>query len=199
MKDKFEMSDEAKVKMSQNSDIKEEKDSNKKNESEISEKSDSSKEMIDKLEKEANEYRDKFIRKMAEFDNFKRRKENELSDYLKYANEGLMKDLLPVLDDLERSVNYSKNENSGKNLIEGLEMINNKFIKVLENYGLTKIDSVGKPFDVNFHEALLQVERPDVPPHSVVEEILKGYLLKERVLRHTKVIVSSDRSGEENI
>lgn len=199
MKDKIEISEEAKAKMSHNSETKKEVETEKKvQEDEATNKSDTTNEIIKKLENEVNEYKDKFIRKMAEFENYKRRKENEITELFKYANEDLIKDLLPVVDDLERSISFAKNNENVRSVMDGIELIYNKLLKTLENYGLTKIDALNKPFDVNYHEALLQVDRNDVPPHTVVEEVQKGYLLKDRVIRHSKVLVSSDNADGKN-
>lgn len=145
---------------------------------------------IDDYEQEVDGYKDKFIYKMAEFDNYKKRKENEISNLLKYASEDLIKDLLLIIDDLEKLMLHLKDK--------GTEIIFSKFLKILSLYGLEKIDSLNKPFDINYHEALLERYNLDVPPSYVVEEIQKGYLLKDKVIRYSKVIVSCNSKEETN-
>lgn len=151
-----------------------------------------------KLEAENKNLKDKFLRKVAEFENYKRRIENEQLNYFKYANESLIIDLLSILDDFERSLNYINGESNKNNVLEGNKLIYDKFQKTLTNYGLKKIEALNKQFDVHFHEALLQVPKEGVPPHTVIEEVETGYLLKDKVIRHTKVIVSSDLVEEKS-
>ncbi|MBM4175982.1 MAG: nucleotide exchange factor GrpE [Ignavibacteria bacterium] len=147
---------------------------------------------IQRLEAENKELKDKFLRKVAEFENYKRRIENEQINFFKYANENLIKDLLTILDDFERSLNFTNGETNQNNVLEGIKLIRDKFQKILLNYGLRHIEALNKPFDFHLHEALLQVPKEGVPPHTVIEEVEKGYMLKDKVIRHTKVIVSSD-------
>jgi molecular chaperone GrpE len=154
--------------------------------------------VISKLEAENKELKDKFLRKVAEFENYKRRIENDQLNFLKYANENLIKELLPILDDFERSLNFTGDESNPNNIIEGIKLIYDKFQKVLTYYGLREIESLNKPFDFHLHEALLQVPKDDVPPHTVVEEVEKGYMLKDKVIKHAKVIVSCDSNGEKS-
>jgi len=151
-----------------------------------------------KLEAENKDLKDKFLRKVAEFENYKRRIENEQFNYFKYANESLIKDLLSILDDFERSLNYTNGDSNKNNVLEGNKLIFDKFQKILTNYGVKKIEALNKQFDVHFHEALLQVPKDGVPSHTVIEEVEKGYLLKDKVIRHTKVIVSSDSDNEKS-
>jgi molecular chaperone GrpE len=105
--------------------------------------------------------------------------------------------LLPVLDDMVRSLRAAKEGTDSVAFIRGVELIYAKLLKTLENQGLAAFESVGMPFDVGFHDALLQVPRDDVPPHTVVEEIERGYRFNDRVLRHARVIVSSSPEEKE--
>ncbi len=151
------------------------------------------------LEKQLNEYKDSFLRKVAEFENYKRRVENEQSNLLKYAAEHFIKNILPVYDDLERSLNHIGDENSFESLKKGLELVYDKFTKTLHNQGVKQIDAKGKPFDVDLHEALMQQPVEGVSPHTVLEVIEQGYIYKDKVLRHAKVIVSAETiSSKEN-
>jgi molecular chaperone GrpE len=148
-------------------------------------------ENIPSSEGQVNELREQLLRKAAEFENYKRRTEAEKSDYYSYANEKLIGQLLPVLDDLSRALNAYDENHDGKSLKKGVELINDKFKKILEKQGLKEIDSTGKDFDVHLHEALMQQPSDKVKPNKVIDTIEKGYHLKDKVLRHAKVIVSA--------
>lgn len=149
---------------------------------------------INALKNEVNTWKDKFLRKMAEFDNYKKRVEQDQLQLIKYANEKLIKDLLPVIDDFERSLTFSKDELKNNAILQGVEMVYNKLMKILTDYGLKKIDALNQPFDFNLHEALLQVPKDGVEPLTVIEEVEKGYMLNDKVIRHSKVIVASESS-----
>ncbi len=152
---------------------------------------------IEELEKESSEWREKFLRKAAEFENYKRRTENDQLNLINYAAESFIKKILPVVDDFERSLEHIKDSNDYGKLKEGVQLIYNKLLKVLEEQGVKKIEAVGKPFDVHFHEALMQKVDDSVPPHTVIDELEKGYLYKDKVIRHSKVVVSSEGKTEE--
>lgn len=145
-------------------------------------------------EQEIARLKDTLLRKAAEFENYKRRTDTEISNYIKYASENLIKELLPVYDDLGRSMD-SVNRGETKDfetLKKGTALIYDKFKGVLEREGLTEINSVGNEFDVDLNSAMMQVPRDDVKPNTVLEVIEKGYKLKDKVIRHEKVLVSSE-------
>ncbi|HVN47474.1 MAG TPA: nucleotide exchange factor GrpE [Bacteroidota bacterium] len=143
------------------------------------------------LQKQVDQYKDLLLRKAAEFDNFKRRTENEMAAMVKYAHEDVMEDLLPVLDDFERSLKHSRESKDYDALQKGIELIYQKLSKVLEKRGLKTFETVGKEFDVNLHDALMQLPNSDVPHQTILEEVQKGYMLNDKVIRHAKVVVSS--------
>ena len=149
---------------------------------------------IIELEKKVAEQTDRFLRKAAEFENYKRRTENDQLNLIKYAAESFIIKLLPVIDDFEGSLEHIDSAN--ESLKEGIKLVYDKLIKVLDEQGVKKMDAVGKPFDVNFHEALMQRKDDKAKPHTVLEELEKGYLYKDRVIRHAKVVVSEDTSEE---
>jgi len=149
-------------------------------------------EKIVSLEQEIIQYKELALRKAAEFENYKRRTENDQLNLLKYAAESLIIKLLPTIDDLERSIEHMKEETDVQKIKEGVQLIYNKFVKILDEQGVKKIESVGKPFSVEFHEALMQRADDSVPPHTVIDELETGYMYKDRVIRHAKVIVSED-------
>jgi molecular chaperone GrpE len=153
-------------------------------------------EKIAELQKLADAYKDQLLRKAAEFDNYKRRTEAEYLARVLNANESLILSLIPILDDFNRSLKSGKEQKDYDSFYKGVELVYNKFVKVLEGEGLTTFESVGKPFDVDYHDALMQVHRNDVPPHTVIEEVEKGYKLNDKILRHAKVIVSTQMEPE---
>lgn len=153
----------------------------------------------DLIKEELAKTKNSLLRLAAEFDNYKKRTDNEISNYIKYASENLIKELITVLDDFDRSVeSIEKGEtNDFETLKSGMISISNKFRKILESQGLKEIDVLGKEFSVDFCDALLQVPKPDVPPHTVVEVVEKGYYLKDKVIRHSKVLVSSEQENNQ--
>ncbi len=149
------------------------------------------KKKLDEALASAEAFKDQLLRKAAEFENYKRRNETEFRTIIRNANESLILSLIPVLDDLVRSLSHGKESKDYDAFYKGIELIYAKLSKVLEQQGLAPFESVGRPFDVEYHDALLQVPKGDVPPHTVIEEIERGYKLYDKVLRHAKVIVSS--------
>lgn len=151
-------------------------------------------EKIISLEKEVNENKDKFLRKAAEFENYKRRTENDQLSLMKYAAEPFIKRILTVVDDFERSLIHLDDAKDVQPLKDGIKMIYDKLVKTLDEQGVTKIKAVGEPFNVDYHEALMQRKADEVPPHTVVDEVEAGYIYKDKVIRHSKVVVSEDSS-----
>jgi molecular chaperone GrpE len=136
--------------------------------------------------KEAN---DKYLRLYAEFDNYRKRVTKDKEELIKYGNEGLLHELLPFIDHLEMALKHASNESSS-GLVEGVEITLKGLRKSLEKFGLAEIEAEGKPFDPSIHHAISQVEREDVDENTVVEELRKGYMLKDKVLRASLVAVS---------
>lgn len=150
-----------------------------------------------KLKEEISVLKDTLLRKVAEFENYKRRTEKEISNYIKYASEHLLKELLPVYDDIGRSVeSVEKGETKDfETLKTGIKNIHDKFRKILKKEGVKEIDVLGKEFDVNLCDAMLQVPKEDVKPNTVIDVVEKGYYLKDKVIRHAKVLVSAEAPG----
>lgn len=139
----------------------------------------------------ARELSEKCLRLQADFENTRKRIEREKQDFVKFANEGIILELLNVLDDLERTTNLAETHKEDfEAFLKGVEMILAHLYEMLKEYGLKPIEAQGRKFDPNYHEALLQVENKDLPENTVVEELQKGYLLNERVIRTAKVKVS---------
>ena len=139
----------------------------------------------------AKEYWDRLLRLQADFENTRKRIEKEKHDFAKFANEGIILELLNVLDDLERTVDLAQSKHQDlAAFLKGVEMILAHLYDLLKGYGVKPIDAQGKIFDPHYHEALMQVDDENLPDHSIVEELQKGYLLNERVIRTAKVKVS---------
>lgn len=158
---------------------------------------DKTEEKIVELEAQAKEWQDKFLRKAAEFENYKRRTENDQFNLINYAAESFITKLLPVIDDFERSLQHIDDDNSIEAVKEGIKLVYEKLIKVLDEQGVKKMKVKGEPFNVDYHDALMQQKDDSVPPHTILEEIEKGYLYRDKVIRHAKVIVSEETSSDE--
>ena len=149
---------------------------------------------IKALEEETKETYDRFLRLSAEFENYKKRSAREMSEFKKFANESLIKELLLVVDNMERAINSSKDEgNSNNSLIEGIDMTLKELLKIFEKFGVKQVESMGKPFDPNFHQAVMQQEADEHPHNTVINELQKGYIINERLLRPAMVVVSSSK------
>jgi molecular chaperone GrpE len=149
---------------------------------------------------ETDKLKDLLQRKAAEFENYKRRTDSEIAGISKYASERIIKELLPVYDDLQRSIeSVNKGETKDfETLQKGINLIYDKFKAVLEKEGLTEINTVGQEYNVELSTALMLVPKDDVEPHTVLESFEKGYKLNGKVIRHEKVLVSTDGDSNTN-
>jgi molecular chaperone GrpE len=147
-------------------------------------------------ELEAKDNYDRFLRQVADLENFKKRTAREKEEAIRYANESLIKDLLPVLDNLERAVDHAKGGGNGKPLLEGIEMVLKGFLDVLNKHGVTQISSKGEPFDPEKHQAIARIESGEHEPNTVVEEHHKGYYLLDRLIRPSLVSVAKEKKEE---
>jgi molecular chaperone GrpE len=153
---------------------------------------------LDSKDKEIEALSDRLLRLTAEFENFKKRTAKERMELIKFANEGLLIEVVPVLDSLERAIRSAKENVSMGSLVEGLELVRRLFTAFLEKAGVTEIRAQGGAFNPEFHEAISVVESGTYPDNTVVEEVQKGYLLNSRVLRPAMVRVAKSLSPEEN-
>jgi molecular chaperone GrpE len=140
--------------------------------------------------KEAQENYDRFLRVAAEMENLRKRQERERAELLQFANENLIKELLPVVDNLELALEHGRQQEAPAPLLEGLELVQQGFLKALARFGVTPINSVGQVFDPAFHNAVMQEEAPEVGDSTVLKEMQKGYLLQNRLLRPAMVVVA---------
>ncbi|AUS27657.1 nucleotide exchange factor GrpE [Paenibacillus sp. P2(2022)] len=145
---------------------------------------------VAKLRAEAEEHQQRFLRAQADFDNFRRRTLKEKEDLAKYASMKLVTELVPVLDNFERALATASQGAESESFTKGVEMIFRQFESVLQAEGVTAMNAVGQPFNPDFHQAIMQVESEEHDEGIVVEEVQKGYMLKDKVLRPAMVKVS---------
>lgn len=155
------------------------------------------KERLLKSEDQAKELEDRLLRLAAEFDNYKKRTAKEFGYLIKNANENLILQLLDTLDNFQRALNSSKNSSDYEKFHKGVELIYNHLKEILTKEGLKEIEALGKPFDPHFHEAVTQAESDKYDEGLVTEEISKGYMLNDKLLRASKVVVSKGRPRKE--
>ncbi|MCX8070435.1 MAG: nucleotide exchange factor GrpE [Thermodesulfovibrionales bacterium] len=152
----------------------------------------SQEEYIEKLIQEKEEYKDKYLRLYAEFDNYKRKALKDKEELIKYSNESILNEILPILDSIEMAIKHS-NEASSDNidaLRKGVENTLRELQRTLEKFGVTYIEAQGKEFNPVYHHAMSQVERDDLEENTIVEEFRRGYMLKDKVIRPSLVVVS---------
>lgn len=146
---------------------------------------------LDKVYKELDDVTDRYLRLQAELANIRKRQERERQDLLRYSSQSLAKELIPVLDNLERALTIEADTEAGENLKKGIEMVHKSFIQAFEKEGIEVIDPLGKPFDPNYHEAYTQVPANEGQESNEIAQVFeKGYKLHERVLRAAKVSVT---------
>lgn len=150
--------------------------------------------------RERDELQDKLLRLAAEMENYKKRSEREKAEFFKRANQNLLKELLPILDNLDRAIDHcAVDENGGggdEGLAEGVCLVRDELWKVISRHGVEEIEALGKPFDPELHEAMMQQEDPSLEENTVLEQMQKGYLHEGRLLRPAMVIVSKKPAGD---
>jgi len=152
---------------------------------------------LEKARAEAGELQDKYLRLYAETDNFKKRMSRESAEREKYYNEGILKELLPVLDNLERAIAHAEeNGDSGSGLAEGVKMVKKQFTDALAKFGVREVECIGLPFDPATQQAMMQVETGEYDDGTVVEVFQKGYWLNDRILRPAMVTVAKRPADE---
>jgi len=139
------------------------------------------------VEQDLRDFRDRYLRTLADFENFRKRSEREKQDYFKYAMAGVIKDLLPVLDNFDRALEHAE---EGDDFHKGVSLIYKQLFDVLRRHGVRVIDEAGVRFDPNIHEGVVTEENAGVPSHTVVAVLQKGYFLHDRLLRPAMVKVA---------
>lgn len=145
-------------------------------------------EELQNLQQEISHFRELYLRKLADFDNYRKRQEREMVEFRRYSNAELMRDCLPVLDNLERALTVPGGD--GKGLREGVELVLRQFREILGRHGLSEVDPIDQPFDPALHEAIQRYEVSGVQEATVVQVLQKGYRLGERLIRPALVIVA---------
>ncbi len=153
---------------------------------------------LKKAQEEAAENYDRLLRVSADFENYKKRVAKEKSDLIRYGNDELIKELLPVIDNLERALEHVSSEGVQEGITGGVEMTLQQFLGVLQRFGVTPIAAEGEPFDPTKHEAVMAQATGDYDPGHVVKELQKGYLLNDRLARPAKVVVAKADEGAES-
>ena len=152
---------------------------------------------------EAADNKDLYLRALADLENYRKRAQREKEDAMRFANDNILRNIIPVLDNLERAIEHARTSTDDQGgLFEGVEMTLDQFHKVLESSGVTPIEAMDQMFDPNFHQAMGQIPTGDQPPNTVVQELQKGYLLNSRLLRPSMVMVATalpEATGNETI
>ena len=160
------------------------------------------KEMEAKLkaaQEESKETYDRLLRVSAEFENHKKRLAREMDEFRKFANESLIKEMLSVVDNLERAINSSSNANQANpGLVEGVDITLKEILKIFEKFNVRPVESLKKRFDPSFHQAVMTEETDDYPEHTVINELQKGYMMHDRLLRPAMVVVSMPKVKSNN-
>ncbi len=143
---------------------------------------------LTQAQEEAKTHKEQYMRTLADMENLRKRTQREKEELAKFANENILREILPVIDNLERAVEHADQADNG--LVEGVEMTLTQFSQVLSRFGVTPIEAMGQPFDPALHQAMGQLESADQPVNTVVQQLQKGYQLNERLLRPAFVMVA---------
>lgn len=158
---------------------------------ESSENEESEESELEKAQKKIEELNDKYLRQIAEFDNYRKRVMKEKADMIKYSGEKVITTLLPILDDMERAIQNMEKTEDVASVKEGVQLIIDKFMKLLKQEGLSRIETEGKDFDTDFHEAIAMVPgQPEEMKGKIIDCVTPGYMLNDKVIRHAKVAVA---------
>ncbi len=141
----------------------------------------------------APDWKDMYARMRADFDNFRKRTERDRADLAKFAAADVLKDVLATVDDLARALDGAKDKKDDP-FVSGVQLVYDGLLKTLADHGATPLDSMGEPFDANYHEALATLPSPDVPEGNVMTEVKRGWLLNGRLLRAAQVVVSAGKA-----
>ena len=153
-------------------------------------------EKLTAAQEQAQDHYDRLLRLSAEFDNYKKRTSREMSDVVRYANEKLLKDLLIVVDNLERAIGSADQDSpTDSSLVEGINLTLNEVLKILQQYNVQPVKALGESFNPAVHQAMMQQEVEDEPANTVVQEMQKGYRIHERLLRPAMVVVSKAKDS----
>lgn len=149
------------------------------------------------LEAELEGFRDRYLRLHADFENFRRRAAKERLEAEQYGHQNLVKDLLTAVDNLDRAIDHARRSDGGdlEGLLQGVELVRRELVTALGKHGVVAIEAMGRPFDPALHEAMAQAPDDSVAPNTVIEELQRGYVLRDRLVRPSRVIVSRRSEG----
>jgi molecular chaperone GrpE len=153
---------------------------------------------LEESDRLALEYLDHLQRLQAEFDNYKKRVDREKKELIEYANAELVSELIDIMENLERGVASAKESGDIDSIVKGMEMVSNQLMDILGSRGLKPIEAVGKKFDPHYHEAMMMTPTDEYPYNTVIEEFQQGYMMKDKVLRYSRVRVSVNENNNEN-
>ncbi|SHJ19369.1 molecular chaperone GrpE [Malonomonas rubra DSM 5091] len=148
---------------------------------------------VDKARSEAKAHQEQYLRTLADMENLRKRTQREKEELAKFANENILREILPVIDNLERAIEHAEQSEMGETgagLLEGVQMTLTQFSQVLDRFGVKPVESLGQPFDPNLHQAMGQMESEEYPANSVAQQMQKGYQLNDRLLRPAMVMVA---------
>ncbi len=145
---------------------------------------------LDQARSEAKAHQEQYLRTLADMENLRKRTQREKEELGKFANENILREILPVIDNLERAIEHAEQAESSDGLLEGVQMTLTQFSQVLERFGVKPVESLGEPFDPALHQAMGQMETEEFPANSVAQQMQKGYQLNERLLRPAMVMVA---------
>ncbi len=153
---------------------------------------------LEAKEQEAGETYDRLLRVSAEFDNYKKRTSREMEEFRKFANQSLIKEMLSVVDSLELAMNSTNDHKTiDRDLLQGLDMTHKELLKIFEKFNVRPIDANGQPFDPAFHEAVMQEETDDFDRNTVINELQRGYMIHDRLLRPAMVVVAKPKENKD--
>jgi molecular chaperone GrpE len=156
-------------------------------------------EKFKKTEEEAKQSYDRYLRVSADFENYKKRSAREMDDFRKFANQNLVKELLPIVDNLELAIKSAQeNKNVDTNLLDGVDLTLKEILKIFEKYHVKPIEALGKTFDPRYHEAVMQEETDKHPENVITNEMQKGYLIHDRLLRPSMVVVAASKKPDDD-
>jgi molecular chaperone GrpE len=153
---------------------------------------------LEESDRLASEYLDHLQRLQAEFDNYKKRVDREKKELIEYANAELIPELIDIMENLERGVASAKESGDIDSIVKGMEMVSNQLMDILGSRGLKPIEAVGKKFDPHYHEAMMMTPTDEYPYNTVIEEFQQGYVMKDKVIRYSRVRVSVNENNNEN-
>jgi len=157
------------------------------------------KEKFKKSEVEAKQSYDRYLRVSAEFENYKKRSAREMDDFRKFANQSLVKELLPIVDNLELAIKSANdNKNVDNCLLDGVDLTLKEILKIFEKYHVKAIEALGITFDPRYHEAVMREETDKHPENSIINELQKGYLIHDRLLRPSMVVVAAPKRPDDD-